>query len=1120
MFNFTGAARRPRQVNLSGRKSTTTGLAAVAAREERAAREAERKRLGAAKTIQRFWRGRNTSAKIRDVWRQEWDEATTIGNKDTLQLMGMFLGFMGYGKKMEYVRWTEEDVTRLHKMVDFARSWIENDPGQDQKSEFLRVRFAKLLFDVISKGAVTNGECMRSSLRFLSMLAAQHPKIVNDDYYAAMSAATLRSDPNSGFFGELVNAVSTPLEMVTGPYLESIYNAFALRYLTTPNLISHLGDKGVCELLRSVDIYQVAVSNTAGLDADSTLWLLAHSIFISSHDSKFSAANSNSSLSGGIRNYITFIGSLLGSVTTEVSQRIGLDDITMTDDAASDSGSDSEAENKRSRMRKKGPLPAFVKTQIESLVQQPSISSLMSHIKSTDDNAKTVAGFALILLLVFPARRTDMRFWLCVAKTSDGVPAVKYIWNSVKNCQLVNMIGKEAKTTIDVLKYPPALQAVKQFASFENIQDQWNLIFLFLEMYSFVLVTGDDHEFLQGKGRQLPLEEVKNLSVFLKNLAFAMYWWYEDIIHDTNGTVERSDSGRPWELKYFRTVVTDVLKAIYTRDSRRHFLPKDHWLMEKYLSLDGFISAVVEEEEKRQNQAANGEDSDPEPEEDPEFERIALLLHDSRDRRALNAAKRLKKRTEPGLAYLITPRLEILQNLPFMIPFDKRVEIFREFVQKDQTKRRNGYADPDQWRFAVASAGPPESRERLRRQHAVVRRDNMFEDAFEAYYSLGDKLKEPIQITFVDKFGAEEAGIDGGGVTKEFLTGVCGKAFSPSADYSDDNDVEAVAAGPSGYSARDMFHENAERLLYPNPTILEEIKYRARSWKIDVRTELSSILSRYEFAGRILGKCLYEGILVELLFAPFFLLKWSQPNSTSAVGVNDLRDLDAETYRHLMALMDFDGDVESTFNLDFTITTKVAPNKVETRELKPGGSKIPVTNNNRLEYVHLFSKYRLVQEPALQTRAFLQGLTTIINPAWLKMFNQSELQTLVGGDTVNPVDVEDLRRYTIYGGLYEIGTDREEHPTIKLFWEVMRELDDEQRGNVLRFVTSVSRAPLLGFRVLRPKFCIRDAGDDQTRLCSASTCVNLLKLPRYATKKVLKEKLLYSINSKAGFDLS
>ena len=80
-----------------------------------------------------------------------------------------------------------------------------------------------------------------------------------------------------------------------------------------------------------------------------------------------------------------------------------------------------------------------------------------------------------------------------------------------------------------------------------------------------------------------------------------------------------------------------------------------------------------------------------------------------------------------------------------------------------------------------------------------------------------------------------------------------------------------------------------------------------------------------------------------------------------------------------------------------------------------------------------------------------------------------------------------------------------------------------------------------GFKELNPHFAIRDATDDQSRLPTASTCVNLLKvcrlllvaekvvvdgfhpdaqLPRYTNKRTLKEKLLQAINSNAGFDLS
>ena len=46
------------------------------------------------------------------------------------------------------------------------------------------------------------------------------------------------------------------------------------------------------------------------------------------------------------------------------------------------------------------------------------------------------------------------------------------------------------------------------------------------------------------------------------------------------------------------------------------------------------------------------------------------------------------------------------------------------------------------------------------------------------------------------------------------------------------------------------------------------------------------------------------------------------------------------------------------------------------------------------------------------------------------------------------------------------------------------------------------------------------ARKDEDRLPTASTCMNLLKLPPYSKTSNLKEKLLYAINSGAGFELS
>lgn len=211
------------------------------------------------------------------------------------------------------------------------------------------------------------------------------------------------------------------------------------------------------------------------------------------------------------------------------------------------------------------------------------------------------------------------------------------------------------------------------------------------------------------------------------------------------------------------------------------------------------------------------------------------------------------------------------------------------------------------------------------------------------------------------------------------------------------------------------------------------------------------------------------------------------------------------------------------FSLDFTVTDTIpipgATNRTVTKDLISQGSTTAVTNKNRLVYISYIARYRLQLQPALQTNAFLQGLGQIIQPAWISMFNQAELQTLVSGET-GDIDVEDLRRNTLYGGVYTVGDDFQEHPTIQLFWEVMHKMSNEERQQVLRFVTSTPRGPLLGFSHLNPRFSIRDSSEDQERLPSTSTCVNLLKLPRYSNAETLRTKLLYAVSSGAGFDLS
>ena len=55
---------------------------------------------------------------------------------------------------------------------------------------------------------------------------------------------------------------------------------------------------------------------------------------------------------------------------------------------------------------------------------------------------------------------------------------------------------------------------------------------------------------------------------------------------------------------------------------------------------------------------------------------------------------------------------------------------------------------------------------------------------------------------------------------------------------------------------------------------------------------------------------------------------------------------------------------------------------------------------------------------------------------------------------------------------------------------------------------------------LYPAFCIHNGGSDLERLPTASTCMNLLKLPEFHDEALLRSKLLYAIECAAGFELS
>ncbi|KAB5538406.1 hypothetical protein DKX38_015939 [Salix brachista] len=461
---------------------------------------------------------------------------------------------------------------------------------------------------------------------------------------------------------------------------------------------------------------------------------------------------------------------------------------------------------------------------------------------------------------------------------------------------------------------------------------------------------------------------------------------------------------------------------------------------------------------------------------------------------------------------------DIMKRAPFLVPFTTRVKIFNS--QLLAIRQRQG------------------SHGVFTRNRFRIRRDHILEDAYNQMSALSEEdLRGLIRVSFINEFGVEEAGIDGGDIFKDFMENITRAAF----------DVQ--------YG---LFKETSDHLLYPNPG----------SGMIHEQH-----LQFFHFLGTLLAKAMFEGILVDIPFATFFLSKLKQKYNY----LNDLPSLDQELYRHLIFLKEigtyfysclspkeqllpsvdhptslllesemgpelglgecnsfyfageahlsagmpiyrrYQGDI-SDLELYFVIVNNEYGEQTE-EELLPGGRNQRVTNDNVIPFTHLVSNYRLNYQIRLQSSHFMRGFQQLIKKEWIDMFNEHELQLLISG-SLDSLDIDDLRMHTNYAGGYH-----SEHFVIEMFWEVLKGFSLENQKNFLKFVTGCSRGPLLGFKYLEPVFCIQRAGGTASeealdRLPTSATCMNLLKLPPYRSKEQLATKLLYSINADAGFDLS
>lgn len=285
-------------------------------------------------------------------------------------------------------------------------------------------------------------------------------------------------------------------------------------------------------------------------------------------------------------------------------------------------------------------------------------------------------------------------------------------------------------------------------------------------------------------------------------------------------------------------------------------------------------------------------------------------------------------------------------------------------------------------------------------------------------------------------------------------------------------------------------------------------------------------------AGVILGLAIYNQVLLDVHLPQVTYRKLLN----FEVGYVDLQELNPELFSGFQYLLDYDGDdVEDIFCVNFEATYDYF-GTMQSVDLIPDGKNTPVTSSNKHEYVRKYVDWVLNVSIKEQFEHFRKGFLSVLDGQTLNMFRPEELELLICGTP--QLDFRELEKVTQYDGGFE-----RESETVQHFWEIMYELPTRLQRKFLTFVTGCDRvrililhgdghysrsvvafynmqAPIGGLSKL--SFTIQKHGTRETaseRLPAASTCFNILLLPDYGDKDMLKDRLMTAITETEGFGL-
>ncbi|KAJ1923208.1 hypothetical protein IWQ60_006016 [Tieghemiomyces parasiticus] len=351
--------------------------------------------------------------------------------------------------------------------------------------------------------------------------------------------------------------------------------------------------------------------------------------------------------------------------------------------------------------------------------------------------------------------------------------------------------------------------------------------------------------------------------------------------------------------------------------------------------------------------------------------------------------------------------------------------------------------------------------------HIKVRRDHIFEDAYaEIMRHRPSELRKRLYI----KFDGED-GLDYGGLSREFFFLLSHDMFNPSYCLFE-------------YSAHDTYTLQINPYSSVNP---DHLNY-------------------FKFIGRTLGLAIFHRRFLDAFFVSSFYKLMLRKRITLA----DMESVDAEFHRSLTWMLEH--DITGILDMTFSVEEERFGEMVEL-DLKPGGRALPVTEENKHEYVELITNWKIRARIEAQLEAFLEGFYQVIPKDLIVVFDERELELLIGG--IAELDLDDWKKHTDYRGYTE------NDQVVQWFWKCVQQWDAETRTRLIQFTTGTSRIPVNGFKDLQGsdgprRFTIEKSGE-VTQLPKSHTCFNRIDLPPYPDYETLKKKLTLAVEETVGF---